>query len=253
MSSGDVSTFKLTGPGTLLELAFGNAVIGDAGIGAMTISSGAELKTDDVGDPYSLGGRVILGGTAGGRGTLTVTGDASTLQAAGQIQLNQGKLSILAGAEASSLGLAIGSATGGNASARVIGAGSRLNTGDVTLGGGSGVSSLTIANAGFAELGSLNIGLAGFSTNSLLGTNTVLVEGAGSTLELHGELDLGEYAVGPGGHFANASGSLEVTSGAEVLQDSDSMDVVGQEGHSTAPFWCRVLVRHSIPGLHLSL
>jgi fibronectin-binding autotransporter adhesin len=220
VSSGDQSNFNLTGLGTLVELAAGNAVIGDAGIGAMTIGAGAEFKTD-------VGG-VILCGTAGGQGTLTVNGSFSALTAAGEVQVGQGRLSILAGAEASSLGLNIEGTTGGSASVLVSGAGSRLTAGDTSIGGEPGASSLTIAQGGFAQVGSLQIGAPG-----VLGANNVLVEGAGSTLEIRGDLVLGEPAIGPGGHYFNDSGSLEITSGAQVLQDSNSRDIVGEEGSST--------------------
>ena len=225
VSSGDRSTFNLSGLGTRVELAAGNAVIGDAGIGAMTIGAGAELKTD-------VGG-VTLGGTAGGQGTLTVTGPFSTLLAAGNVRVNQGAVSISGGAEASGLGLTVDAGTAGRASILVSGAGSRLIAGDAAFGGGAGVSLLTIANAGFAELNSLVVGVAGVGTNSESGTNSVLVEGAGSTLDVHGDLDLGDYALGRGGQFAHSSGSLTVTSGALVLQDSNGVDILGEEGSSS--------------------
>ena len=219
-SSGDQATFDLNGPGTPVELAQGNAVIGGAGIGVMTISDGAQLQTDV--------GNVILGGTAGGQGTMSVAGPLSALMAAGQIQVEQGKLAILNGAEVSSLGLTIESATGESAAVLVSGEGSRLTTGNTSIGGEPGTSSLTIAQGGFAQVGSLQIGAPG-----VFGTNSVSVKGAGSTLVIRGGLILGESQVDRGGLYTHDSGSLDITSGARVLQDSNSVDVVGQEGSST--------------------
>jgi T5SS/PEP-CTERM-associated repeat protein len=217
VSSGDHSTFNLAGFGTVVELVAGSAVIGDAGFGALTIGSGSELKTDE--------GSVILGGTTGGQGALTVTGSFSALLAGGEIQVDQGTLSILAGGEASALGLDVEAATGGSASVLVSGPGSRLTAGDAAIGGGAGVGSLTIAKAGFAELGSLEVGVSDGT-----GASRVLVEGAGSTLEIRGALDLGAYAIAPGGRYYGESGSLDITSGAQVLQDSSGVDVLGSAG-----------------------
>ena len=219
-SSGDQATFDLNGFGTQVELAQGDAIIGGAGSGVMTIRDGAQLQTD-VGD-------VILGGTAGGQGTLSVTGPLSALMAAGQIQVEQGRLALLNGADVSSVGLTIESATGESASVLVSGVGSRLTTGNTSIGGEPGTSSLTIARGGFAQVGSLQIGAPG-----VFGTNSVSVKGAGSTLEIRGGLTLGESQVDRGGLYTHDSGSLEVTSGARVLQDSNSVDVVGTEGSST--------------------
>ena len=219
-SSGDQATFDLKGSGTQVELAQGNAVIGGAGSGVMMIRDGAQLQTD-VGD-------VILGGTAGGPGTLSVTGPLSALMAAGQIQVAQGRLAILDRAEVSSLGLTIEAATGESASVLVRGEGSRLTTGNTSIGGEPGTSSLTIARGGFAQVASLQIGAPG-----VFGTNSVSVKGAGSTLVIRGGLTLGEFQIGRGGSFTHDSGSLDITSGGHVLQDSNSVDVVGQEGSST--------------------
>ena len=219
-SSGDQATFDLKGSGTQVELAQGNAVIGGAGSGVMMIRDGAQLQTD-VGD-------VILGGTAGGPGTLSVTGPLSALMAAGQIQVAQGRLAILDRAEVSSLGLTIEAATGESASVLVRGEGSRLTTGNTSIGGEPGTSSLTIARGGFAQVASLQIGAPG-----VFGTNSVSVKGAESTLVIRGGLVLGESQIGRGGSFTHDSGSLDITSGGHVLQDSNSVDVVGQEGSST--------------------
>ncbi len=221
VNSSDHTTFNLTGFGTLVDVQTGYAVIGDTGISAMTISAGAELETDDT------SGGVILGNKAASQGMLTITGETSDLQAHGEVEVGEngkGTLSILAGAEASiinpggSYALVVGVQAGSSGSVLVSGSGSRLTVIDTgTTGysvvGSDGTGALTIASGGFVELRSLFIGYGG-------GAGTVLVEGAGSELELRGGLSLGE----PG------TGSLQVTSGAQVIQDGqdgDDYDLLG--------------------------
>ena len=213
--SSDRSTFNLAGIGTLVGVGLGNVVIGDSGIGAMTVSSGAQLVTNQYTNPNS--GSVILGDQAGSQGTLTVTGQSSELQANGELvvgEAGKGVVSILAGAKASLIGsyleLAVGDTAGSTGSVLVSGAGSQLSTsyGSLAVIGGDGATgTLTIADAGVVELSSLAVG-AGDGNGA---TGKLLVEGAGSTLELRGELQLGEFG----------TGSLQITSGAHVLLDSN--------------------------------
>jgi T5SS/PEP-CTERM-associated repeat protein len=215
VSSGDHSAFNLTGFGTQVTLKDGDAVVGDAGIGAMTISSGAELETDDA-SGASGSGEVILGNTTGGQGTLTITGPSSALQTSGGIFVGlsgQGSLSILAGAEASIIDLhndAIALFVS-NGSVLVSGAGSRLIANydnSVSYIAGAGAA-LTIAGAGIVELGSLVV--------AHYGTGSVFAEGTDTLLEIRGSLTLGMAA----------TGSLQVTSGAQVIQDSYTSDGLG--------------------------
>jgi T5SS/PEP-CTERM-associated repeat protein len=213
---GEDSNFNLSGFGTQVYLADGNAIIGASGIGAMTVSAGADLSE------ASNTGEITLGSAAGGQGALTVTGQSSELMDDGELSVGgggKGALSILAGGEASinlqdsGLGLLVGGLAGSSGSVLVSGAGSRLtNTYDASYSiiGDAGAGSLTIASAGFAELGSLDVGYAG-------GTGSVSAEGAGTMLEIRGYLDLG----------SSATGSLQVTSGAQVIQDSYNGDVLG--------------------------
>ena len=245
--SGNQSTFNLTGLGSAILVQDGDAVIGDAGNGDMTISSGAELETSNSGD-------VVIGISGGGQGTLTVTGQSSTLDSSGGIVVGSygnGALSILAGAEAVSNYLIV--AGEGSGSILVSGSGSRLAGGGAIVGDG-GMGSLTIADAGSVQFSSLTVSAFG-------GSGTVLVEGAGSNLVVTGELLIGSYGsaslnIGAGstvsagsfaiasnrGYYVLGSGSLNVTgtgatlavSGNAVFGDNEAYSEVAPAGVTIA-------------------
>ena len=201
VSSGYASTFNLTGLGTAVLMEEGNAVIGDAGIGAMTVSAGAELEANG-----GTGGQIILGNQTGSHGTLTVTGQNSDVYARNSIFVGYngtGALSILAGAEVTTGEFIVGLDPNSTNTALISGAGSRLYGGNAQVAAGPN-SRITIANGGFADFSTLQIGL--------YGNGVVLVEGAGSILEIDGYFKIGAPGVG----------SLQVTSGAEVVANTTS-------------------------------
>jgi T5SS/PEP-CTERM-associated repeat protein len=220
VNSSDQSTFNLTGPGTAVILQEGDAIIGDSGIGAMTISSGAELETRNYTE-VDTSGKITLGNQTGSQGTLTVTGQSSMLQAIGEVDVGysgKGSLSVLAGAEVSivnrptaSNNLFVGDLTGSSGSVLVSGSGSRLTVEGLAIVGYQGTGTLTVANAGYADLDDLVVAYGG-------GPASVLVEGAGTKLEVTDQFDVG----------APGTGSLRITSGAQVVLDTNFIADIGE-------------------------
>ena len=167
-------TFSFSLPGIPSTPDF---IVGNAGVGTMTISSGGSLTAGGAG--------AVIGGAVGGVGSVTVK-DAGSNWQAGTIYVGkggQGSLTVLNGATVNGSGSIgyDGTAGGGTGAVTITEPGSTWNSGTVLIGRGD----LTIANGGSVSSTVATLGeLAG-------ATATAHVTGPGATLRPAGPRRVG--------------------------------------------------------------
>ena len=230
----------------------GGLIVGDEGMGTMTVESGATVLANDYlrigqADPTS-------------DGTLTIDGVASSVNVAGETSLvgmiigNQGvgTLNITGGATLtnaviepgeteSNAEARIGNSAGGTGVATIDGAGSTWNNAGPISIGYSGVGTLNITNGGLLTSNETVIGRLSGSDGS-----AATVDGAGSRWENDFEIEVGQISdatleILDGGVVTSAQGEIaeDASSTSSVLIDgSDSLwDMTGSlfiGGGSTA-------------------
>jgi fibronectin-binding autotransporter adhesin len=215
-SAGDQASTVVTGIGTTLAAYASQALIGGAGTGSVTVSAGGTLGVYGDRNGSSGTGVLTLGGSAGGVGSLLVTGRYSLARVDHDITIGAagtGHLTVSAGAEVSFGGdLSVAGGSGGAGTLVVTGAGSRLagEASDLANIGAHGKGSMTVSAGGYADLQTLFVGTGGLDTTDGRGTGKVVVTGAGSELVARS----GIYA-GQGG-----TGTVQVLAGARVTEIS---------------------------------
>jgi T5SS/PEP-CTERM-associated repeat protein len=270
-NSGDNVAYTLTGMSTMLQAYDGNVLIGGGGTAAVTVADGATLEADD--DMADGSGSLSIGGASGATGSLTVTGQYSSLELAGALDIGAGGTGdfvVSAGADAelgSSLGpslstvMSVGSATGGSGTALITGTGTRLATNShaIVIVGDESAGTMTISAGATADLGDLLVGEHG--------TGNVTVTGAGSTLQLHEGAGIGVFANGTltlsagarmgvaGGEYAfvfgdssGVTGTLLVTGAGTVLRADEAEMIVGAYGTGYATVSAGAVINSGAPG-----
>ncbi|GAU86300.1 extracellular serine protease precursor [Bosea sp. BIWAKO-01] len=215
------------------NLGGASLTIGNTGTGMLTIENGGTVSN-------TTG---YLGASAGGTGTVTVTGTGSTwTNTAGLVvgDLGTGTLTVANGGKVSNTVGVIGYL--GSGTATVTGANSTwTNSGDLYV-GWSAAGRLTIENGGTAS------NVTGYVGNASNGSGTVTVTGAGSTWSNTGELHVGNSGTGTltiadggkvtstlfayVGSLSGSTGTVTVT-GAGSRWSSDDAIVIGYGGTGT--------------------
>jgi T5SS/PEP-CTERM-associated repeat protein len=169
----------VTVAGTLSLLSnTGAFIVGDAGLGDLTVSAGADVDTSS-GSVSGLAGLVIANTASAAGSSINVTGTGSGLTVTGLLDVGAagfGQLSVAQGATVSATSLTEGAAAGGSGIVAVSGAGSVLNVTGVLNIGGLAPGQLSIENGGEVTAGSVTIGSnAGGDGNLVIGTGTTLL------------------------------------------------------------------------------
>lgn len=223
--TGDVSPAGI-GPGSTDIGAATTLVVGNVGVGTMSVIGGATFA----------GGNFLLGQNASGDGTLTVSGVGSLATADRALRVGRsgvGVLHILSGGTVSALGNGIitsiiAEGPGSHGTVNVDGGTLLINRSDLTpqlLVGYRSTGVLNVINGGRVTIGDagsgigvesgsqMTIGSANFTSGPVLpGNGTVLVSGVGSKIEFLGKnttLNVGRMGAG-------TTGSLTINSGGSV-------------------------------------
>ena len=208
-SLGADGTVTVTGIGSSWTMGF-TLIIGNSGDGALTISSGGLVDTPNT---------VVLGSSATGFGTATVTGANSrwsllSAQTIGSSGL--GVMTVSSGGQVASIALAgavLGGNAGGEGRVTVAGAGSQWTLNNSITVGSAGTGDLTVSAGG--EVSAVGVVLASQAS----GFGVVTVTGAGSKLTSVGD-NLTVGGNGGGGGTLNVASSGEVYVGQDlVLRD----------------------------------
>ncbi|WP_161554725.1 autotransporter-associated beta strand repeat-containing protein [Ereboglobus luteus] len=172
--SGASGTVTVSGNGSQLSLnespsyIVNQFVIGNSGTGLLDIKQGGLVNIS------GANSSIIAGYTAGGVGTINVSGNGSELNTDNQMLLgfganSAGHLNISDGAQmTTSSFLYIGKHATGTGAVMVTGPGSRLNAQGKTISvGDKGTGTLTIENSALVEAGTLRIGAAATANGTL--------------------------------------------------------------------------------------
>jgi T5SS/PEP-CTERM-associated repeat protein len=265
-NSTDLTTYTLTGLGTELDASDGDIAIGLGGNATVTVENGAILEADAGNDDGS--GNIVLAGTTGSQGNLTVTGAFSELELAGSLLVGgagAGRVTFSGGAVAQldqdfvpstdSVAMIVGSAPTGTGIVTITGAGTRLESNNYAqvLVGDGGNGSMTIAAGASANFGALELGEAA--------NGTAVIEGAGTSVEVHqasyvGDATSGTLEVLSGAHFAMAaavpSALLAVGYGSgsigKVLVSGAGSDLIADNNQAVVGYYGRGSVTVSSGG-----
>ena len=178
-------------------------IVGDTGSGAV----------DQTGGTHSVTNSLVLGNTASGSGSFTVSNTATL--SSGTLYVGNsgaGTLNIDGSGMVTNVDSVLGAIAGGVGNATVSGSGSSwTNTGDLVV-GASGTGVLNVASGGVVTDAA---GVLGANTGS---TGTATVSGSGSSLASSGNLTVGASGTGylnidGGGAVSNAHANLGLYSG----------------------------------------
>lgn len=233
--AGSSGTALVNGADSALSTS-GSLYVGYSGTGELTVSDGGAV---------SGGGSAIIGTTADGAGTVTVTGAGSQWTMASGLNVGnsgEGTLTIADGAAVNTGGVGrIGSLVGSSGAATITGVDSQWVMSNNLYVGEAGTGELVIADSGFVS--SLS-GLMGWNSGS---SGTALVTGAGSQWTNSGDLYVGnlgtgELTVADGGIVSSVigyignqttgSGTATVTGAGSQWTTSDRT-YVGYRGDAT--------------------
>ncbi len=231
-ADGSSGALTLSGSGTSLR-TYGTGAnglsVGNSGTGTLNVSNGAFIESD----------QAIIGRNAGGKGSVTLSGAGTQWNGYGATTIGSsgsGSVTVQSGAQAISGSLSIGedtSSTGNEAT--VTGGGSLWNVyndiaigGNVERSGSGGEGSLSVLNGATMTASNAYIG------DASAGTGVVLVDGAGSKLQLSASLRVGRS--GEGGMAVSNGGSVsadfalvganENSTGVMLVTDADSVATI---------------------------
>ncbi len=195
--------------------------VGNAGNGTLEISNGGSVTTNDI---------VIIGYDTGSTGTVTVSGPGSTLNVGSVLYVGEyganGTLEITDGGSVTTVNeVSIGGALGSTGTITVDGENSTLEVGNYIFVGDAGDGTLNITNGGSVTTDSVTTDDY-ISIGGRTGSNgTVTVDGAGSTLDVGGYLNVGREGTGT----LEIAGGGSVTAGLDVYIGS----LAGSDGEVT--------------------
>lgn len=211
--AGSSGTVRVQGAGSAWH-SLGELFAGQAGVGIVEVSGGAELTS----------GRAFVGNLGGSDGRVTLTGTGSHWDNGGTLIVGnggRGTLQVLDGARATSLdALTVGSLAGATGLVTVADAGSLLDARSTLLVGGNGIGRLEVRDGGRAIVGSnIRLGLSG-------GGDGTLMIGPNGLLEVGGALPASITTGSGTGRIDLAGGTLRANSvlrvDSAVLLSADS-------------------------------
>ena len=216
-AAGSAASVTVDGGGSTWKSA-GELIVGNSGGGAVTVSNGASLGASASGTLPAM----ALGLSAGGVGSLLVTGTGSAVTLTGQLDVGQSGSGTLTIANQATLhtgndaaldpseGLDIAQLSGGSGAAAVSGTKSLLaNIGRFVV-GDAGLGSLSISGGATVTTTPASGSGAVIANAAAASDSSVNVSGAGSNWQVGGLLDVG----------VAASGVLTVGNGATVTAGS---------------------------------
>ncbi|MDB5188382.1 MAG: outer rane autotransporter barrel protein, partial [Candidatus Kaiserbacteria bacterium] len=208
---GATGTLSVDGAGSIFN-AFGNLSIGgdDAnatgGNGSVSVTNGGTIAAQQF---------ILIGGSAGSTGTVTVSGTGSNITGTSLLAVGDqgtGTLSVLNGATVTDLVGNIGNQ--GSGTATVDGAGSSLVLSSLFTVGNFGSGILTVSNGGAISSGDLYVG-GGAGVSGL-----VTVTDAGSTMTGDGVVNIGYQ--GAGDLILQAGGVFVAPGGVTIAAQAGS-------------------------------
>lgn len=225
-TSASAGTLEFTGSNTL----GGNVV---ASNGSLVFSGGTSAVES-----------VIVGSDAGTSGSLTVTGESTSLGLSAQQGLvvgqeGTGTMTISDGATVTAIRASLGSSSGSDGTGTVTGAGSNLTLEEGLVVGNSGTGALTVSNGGAASAvfvavasrdgssGSLTVTGEG-STVTSTGGVTVGGSGAGAMTISDGGSVTGTY--GTVGQYATDMSTVTVTGARSLWTNSGNLTIGDDKG-----------------------
>jgi outer membrane autotransporter protein len=280
-----VGSVTITGEGSSWNSV--NALdIGDGGDGTLSVLAGADVAFGDLiragGRAYlydSLGGSPVPGvDPQAGTGAIVVSGAGSTLtagnraivgdraNATGTLTVAAGGAATVDGSDTNGIGLIVGNAARSTGTVTVTGAGSTLTAAAGAQIGNSGTGTLSVLDGGHAVIGLghayseivMGLGYYGWGTDNAQGRGVIEVDGAGSTLEYAGGLNLlnGSVSVTGGGQIKSVSraseGGWNDLIGFGVPADPDpSHDFAGLRGAATVTVSGEGSAWNSVNGLEV--
>ena len=220
-SAAGIGSIRVSGANSLLSNT-GQFIVGDAGIGDLTILSGATVTTAPVGGSGLPG--AIIGRNGGALSSdVSVSGTGSRFDVGGLLEVGAsgtGGLHVDGGATVTAGSLDAGIQSVGVAQISVTGAGTNLIvTGDATV-ADDGTGVLSVLNGATFSANNLTIGSLGDSSGALV------VSGAGSVINLTGALNIGtalgvgDLTVGPGAAVHAAVVNLQ----GQVVLEGGNLD-----------------------------
>ncbi len=211
----------VTGSKSLLTNT-GQFVVGDAGLGSLSISAGGTVITTS-GTVGGLAG-LVIGKNAGASGSsVTVAGAGSNLKVTGLLDVGvagSGSLQLSSGASVTAGSLDAGLTASAVGQISVSGIGTSLSvTGDATV-ADDGTGVLSVLDGATFSAANLTIGSQGNSSGALV------VSGTGSVINLTGSLNIGtalgvgDLTIGPGGAVHAAVVNLQ----GQVVLEGGNLD-----------------------------
>jgi T5SS/PEP-CTERM-associated repeat protein len=190
-SAGSTGDATVTGTNSLLSNT-GQFIVGDAGIGSLTVQSGGKVITSP-GTVVGLAGADVAAHAGSDGSSVSVIGTGSAWQVGGSLLVGDaadGALSIAAGGGVIATSADLAKQTSSNAIVAVSGAGSSLAlSGQLTVGHAASAE-LSILNGATVSAADADIGLGATATGN------VDIEGAGSRLNVSDNLNIGDAGVG---------------------------------------------------------
>ncbi len=220
-AAGGSGAIAVSGSKSLLSNT-GQFIVGDAGLGSLSISSGATVITT----PGGVGGLagLVVGNSAGAAGSsVNLSGTGSNLQVtglldvgtagSGSLQLSGGATVVAGSLDAGNISSAVGQISlSGSTTTMTV-------TGDATV-ADDGTGVLSVLNGATFSATDLTIGSQGNSSGALV------VSGAGSVINLTGSLNIGtalgvgDLTIGPGGAVHAAVVNLQ----GQVVLEGGNLD-----------------------------
>jgi T5SS/PEP-CTERM-associated repeat protein len=216
--SGEVT---VTGTHSLLSNT-GRFVVGDAGLGSLSIQAGGTVLTTP-GAVAGLAGATIASQSSASGSSATVTGPGSTWQITGSLTVGNagaGALSITNGAAVTAATLNAGAAANSSGIVTVTGTNAALTTtGSLSI-GGAGAGELAILNGANVFIGGdLDIG------QTAGGSGNADIEDTTGTVFIGGDLNIGaggpgELTIGPDATVELDNGGVNLGANATLIQFS---------------------------------
>ena len=224
--SGGEGDALVMGIGALLTNA-GQFLVGDAGVGALSVLSGGTVTTS--------AGAIIANTTSASGSSINVTGPGSNLNVIGALIVGSsgsGSLSLAQGGTVTASSLDLSATASGDGVVSVTGTGSTLTlTGSLTV-GDQAAGELSILSGAFVSALDVTVGNA-----SAASSGNVDIEGVGSTLKVGtgGVLNIGVAGGGSGvltigtGATLNFNGTIAEAGHASFNNNGGTVDPVAVE------------------------
>jgi T5SS/PEP-CTERM-associated repeat protein len=218
-AGGGSGAITVLGTNSLLNNT-GSFIVGDGGLGNLSIASGGTVVTG----PGTVGyGLLVSNGTGAAGSSVNVTGAGSNLSVNGLLDVGvggSGALQISGGATVSAGSLDVGNVAAAGGQIDLSGQGSELLVSGAATVADDGTGVMSVLNGATFAAASLTVGNTGNSSGALV------VSGSGSTVQLSGALNIGtpqgtgDLTVGPGAAIHAAVVNLK----GEVVLEGGLLD-----------------------------